>query len=219
LSVAAAAVLVVGYVQGCWSNRWGNTRAVEQAVERIERVPITIGNWQGNSLELGVREAEQAGFSGYWLRRYERPTDGATVVVMLACGRPGPLTVHTPEICYAGAGFVESGADKTTLGPGAASAEFWKATFAKPDALAPSKLRILWSWRTTAGWKAATNARWEFANQDVLFKIYVCHEMSGSDERQADAVCTDFLNVLLPALDQALAAERGSVVDSPLDSR
>jgi hypothetical protein len=209
LLAASVAVLLGGYAHGLWSNRWGNQPALEQAVARIGAVPLTIGEWQGRPLELEARHANQAGFAGYWLRRYQRSQDGAVVTVMLACGLPGPLTVHTPSACYAGAGYVQAEAPvKHVAGAGTDMApEFWKGKFTKPEALVPVNLRLFWSWRATHGWKAPANPRWTFAGQTVLFKMYVTHEMTGADERQADAVCADFMRLLLPEVEQALAAQ------------
>jgi hypothetical protein len=209
LSAATLAVLLDGYCHGLWTNRWNSSRAVEEAVARLERVPRAVGDWQAQPLALGAREADQAGFAGHWLRRYERRQDGRVVTVMLACGLPGPLSVHTPDVCYGGAGYVLSGEAVTfAAGSGrAAPPEFWKAKFSKPDALVPVHLRVNWSWRAGGAWKAPANPRWAFAGLPVLYKMYVTYEL-GADERLDDAVCAEFLGLLLPELEKALAAPR-----------
>src|SRR5436305_632514 len=142
ISVATFAVLVDGYVFGRWSNRWGNTQAVEQAVLSLRRVPMTIGDWQAKPLDLGAKQAQQAGYAGYFLRRYERRGDGAAVNVMLACGPAGPLSVHTPDVCYAGAGFTQAApAQSYVVGPDSERpAEFLKTKFTKPAAVVPVNL-------------------------------------------------------------------------------
>jgi hypothetical protein len=209
LSIAIVVLLVDGFVYGLWTDRWGNGHAVEQAVERLDRVPMSMGDWEGQSLELGARQAEQAGFAGYWLRRYERRQDGMVVQVMLACGRPGPLCVHTPTVCYAGAGYAQSEAPvkhKAAAREDAPPPELWKAKFSKPDALVPFNLRVFYAWRASQGWQAAQNPRWQFAGQPVLFKMYVTHVIAGSDEKREDAACTEFINLLLPELEKTLAA-------------
>jgi Protein of unknown function (DUF3485) len=208
ISIAVIAVLLDGYVYGLWTDRWGNAQAVEDAVARLELVPMTIGDWQARPLELPEKHAKQAGFAGYWLRRYEH-RDGAAVNVLLACGRPGPLSVHTPDICYAGAGFVQSelAVKHTTSADHGTAAEFSMAKFGKPEALVPQKLRVFWSWRGDGGWTVPGNPRFAFASQPVIHKLYVTHEMVAADERQDDAICTEFINLLVPALDKALTAQ------------
>jgi hypothetical protein len=206
LSIAAAVILVDGLVYGLWTDRWGNSRAVEEALARLEGVPLTIGDWRGEAAELGARQAERAGYAGYWLRRYERRKDGVSVHVMLACGRPGPLCVHTPAVCYAGAGFEESEAPVKYMAGAAhgTSPEFWKAKFRKTESVVPVNLRIYFSWRSADGWKASSNPRWQFAREPVLFKMYVTHQL-GADERQEEAACVDFMNSFMPELERALA--------------
>jgi hypothetical protein len=207
LSIAVATVLVDGVVYGLWTGRWGNARTVEQAAARMERVPITIGEWQGEARELGAKQAEQAGFTGYWLRRYERRSDGMAIQVMLACGRPGPLCVHTPMVCYAGAGFQQSEPPVKFLAAAdtGASPEFWQATFNKPEAVVPADLRIYWSWRTSEGWRAPGNPRWQFAREPVLFKMYVTCALTGAHERHQDEACREFIRLFLPELEKTLA--------------
>src|SRR5262245_49482010 len=141
LSIAVAAVAATGYVHGVWTNRWQNSPALEQAVGRLERVPLAVGSWRGEVQALPARHAEAAGFAGHLLRRYERP-DGGAVTVMLAAGRAGPLSVHTPDVCYGGAGFALAGeavrhaaSDAAAGGAHGRPAEFWKGKFTKPGAV------------------------------------------------------------------------------------
>jgi Protein of unknown function (DUF3485) len=210
LTLATMLLLLDGLVYGRWTDRWGNSQVVEDSVARLEQVPLTVGDWQGKPLPAPDNQAKRAGCAGLCVWRYERRLDGATVNVMLACGRPGPLAVHTPDICYGGAGYTQSEAaapyTAKTAG-GAAPPEFWTAKFSKQDAPVPLNLRLFWSWHTRAGWQVARNPRLEFAAEPALYKLYVIHEMDGLDDRRDDAICADFITAFLPALQQALAAE------------
>lgn len=209
LTIAAAALLVDGYVYGRWTNRWGTSDAVDRAVASLRRVPLDLGKWHGTPLDLGDRQAQRAGFSGYWLRRYQRE-DGAIVNVMLACGIPGPLSVHTPEVCYAANGYAPAlPPEKYRLpsAPEQAAPEFWKSTFVKKDSLAPVNLRLFWSWRASNHWQVPGHPRFDFARQPVLYKMYIAHEMTGIDERQDDAICAEFMQLLLPELERSLSAQ------------
>ena len=47
-------------------------------------------------------EAAAAELEGWLARRYLHRRTGVVVHVLLLCGRPGPLSVHTPEVCYYG---------------------------------------------------------------------------------------------------------------------
>ena len=63
-----------------------------------------IGDWQGTSFELSAKD--QATAASFCLaRRYSNPTNGATVSVLLLGGVPAKISVHTPDVCYSGAGY------------------------------------------------------------------------------------------------------------------
>jgi hypothetical protein len=129
------------------------------------------------------------------------------VSVLLACGRAGPLSVHTPETCYAGSGFEAAGdsvRDPVRAGKGPGTAEFWKAKFSKPGA--GQHLRVFWSWHARGGWRAADSPRLSFAGLPALHKLYVTCELLTSDGKQEDAACAEFLALLLPELDRTVFA-------------
>jgi Protein of unknown function (DUF3485) len=105
IATAPALVIAAGLVRGQWTRRWATSHAVEVALARLERVPVTLGNWRGRSLELDREQLTTAEIAGSIARRYENRRTGATVTVLLVCGRPGPISVHSPDICYPGAGF------------------------------------------------------------------------------------------------------------------
>src|SRR5437870_1212645 len=106
LPVLTALPLLVGFgvFEGLWTNRWGWSHEVERATERLAAVPRTIGEWHGHDEILDARQVKQAEMSGYVMRRYVHQRTGAALTVLLVCGRPGPTCVHSPDVCYRGAG-------------------------------------------------------------------------------------------------------------------
>ena len=42
---------------------------------------------------------------GYLSRTYTNQGTGATVSLLIVGGKPGPISVHTPDICFSGAGY------------------------------------------------------------------------------------------------------------------
>src|SRR5262245_29906799 len=100
-----AVVAFSGAVHGVWTNRWAGSDGLAQAAARLEQVPLTLGDWDGRPLEVNPREAALTEAAGYVHRQYVNRRTGSVVSVALLCGRAGPISVHTPEVCYAGAGF------------------------------------------------------------------------------------------------------------------
>jgi hypothetical protein len=208
LCIATVFLALEGYVHGVWTNRWTNSQELEEALGRLQRVPMKIGDWEGSAEELGPGEAQQAGFAGYFLRRYQKRQDGSVVTVMLACGPAGALSVHTPAVCYGGAGYTLAGPvvkhDSQALA--SSPAEFWKAKFTKENVATPLNLRIFYSWHARNAWQAADSPRLTFAGLPAIHKLYVTHQMTGANERYDDQLCDEFMRLFLPELEKTAFA-------------
>ena len=86
-------------------DRWNQSEVVVRAAARCADVPRTIGDWEGADQQLDSRQIALAKIYGYVMRRYVHRKSSDAVTVMLVCGRPGPIAVHTPDICFQGGGF------------------------------------------------------------------------------------------------------------------
>jgi hypothetical protein len=202
---ALALVLACGLVGGRWAARGSKPLEVEAAVARLDRIPEVIGDWRGRpAMALDRRVLAMAEIAGYVSRRYEDRRSGAAVSLLVVCGRPGPIAVHTPDICYPGAGFAAVGPPAPqAIGP----AEFQVAIFGKPAAAVPTYLRVFWSWKAWGGgrrWQTPGNPRLVFAPAAALYKLYVVREMASAREPMAADPGREFLRALLPELERAL---------------
>jgi hypothetical protein len=126
------------------------------------------------------------------------------VQILLICGAPGPTSVHTPDVCYRGAGFEMKGkiARHTEEVPGLAPVEMCTAQFHKPQSAFPEQLRIYWTWSTTGEWNAPVYPRWHFAGQTVLYKLYVIRSTLHTGSTDRDEVCMKFLHEFLPEVNK-----------------
>jgi hypothetical protein len=212
LAVAVCLIALDGYIYGRWTNRWEDAPDLAQAAARLPSVAMTIGDWQATVRALGAREARQAGFQAYFLRQYQKGKDGDVVTVMLACGPPGPLSVHTPDICFDAAGFDVAGkvGQQGFAGPDPSQkAEFCRARFTKKDAAGGAHLQVFWSWHAHNAWQAPANPRWTFAGLPVVHKLYVTHQMARlEDDGKETTACAEFMGLLLPELERTLFEKR-----------
>src|SRR5262245_47984638 len=103
--VAALLLLVCGLAHGLWTERWSPSEALHHAAARVERVPMEIGPWKATAVETDSAAFFQAGALKYWARSYVDENRKTPVLVILMCGRAGRMAVHTPEVCYRGAGY------------------------------------------------------------------------------------------------------------------
>lgn len=208
LSVGVVAVLLSGVVHGLRTERWGPTIATSAAVERLPALPLTLGEWRGQPIDMNPARFREAGCAGYLTRRYIRDRDGREVALLLLCGQPGSIAVHTPDLCYPMQGYELLGAPRSAA-VGAAEGQFRVADFGPPRADTQPGLRIFWSWNAGAAWKVPTNPRLTFALAPILYKLYVIRPLTSAAEPTADDPAVDFLRVLLPEVEKIVRQEPG----------
>jgi hypothetical protein len=203
---ALALVAASGLAHGLVTGRWHNARDLEVALARVPLVPRDIGAWHGRDLDADPEAFTQAHADAYWVRRYEDRSTGSAVTVILMCGPAGPLAVHTPDVCYRGAGYEAAGpvtAVEVPL-PGGSAAHLWTARFAKDQPSAAGQLRLFWTWSADGTWSAPSWPRLAFAGRPALYKLYVIQEQPPGGEPAAGGPALGFLPRLLPALSQSL---------------
>jgi hypothetical protein len=203
---AVAVLFLSGLVHGLWTDRWAAAEDLDGDLAELRSLPLTIGDWQGEDLQ----PKKQGGSEGLvsLARRYVNRGTGEVVSILLACGRPGPISIHTPDVCYAASGYeVEKPARFTVKAAGQApAAVFFTSRLVKTRAAEQTRLRIFWAWAAGGAWQVADNPRLEFASQRRLYKLYLLHELSrGGDSPERDA-CAALLPVLLPELQRTLFA-------------
>jgi hypothetical protein len=207
LLAAGAVVISAGLLHGLWTNRWQTNRELDEAVARLRDVPRAVGDWHGEEQDLGPDGIRGTGAAGFCCRRYENRRSRQTVTVLLLCGRPGPVSVHTPDVCYEGAGYKMVGVPTAVgvpVGGEVPEAPFKTARFKGSVAL-PSELRVFWSWQAGGAWQAPEDPRLAFARQPALYKLYVIRRQAATAKgRPEEDPAVAFLKVFLPALDEAL---------------
>lgn len=180
---------------------------LDAAADRVALVPMTIGDWQGSEEQGDAASFEQAGAKGHWMRQYVHAGSKETILVILMCGRAGKMSVHTPEVCYRGAGY-ELFEEPTPCALSSKSAgelgSFWTASFTKKS-VPPANLRLYWAWNARGKWEAAASPRWQFRGAPFLYKLYVSREIGRQNGVAPSAdVTADFMREFLPVLDRTL---------------
>ena len=207
---ATAILLISGVVSHLMAR---DTEQLESAAARVAAAPRTVGDWQARDEATDDAVFEQIGARGYWTRTYVNQKTKESVLVILMCGRPGKMAVHTPEICYSGAGYDLSDQPTTVaIADGAAgeSDDFWNAQFTKKGPRT-THLRLCWAWNAQGTWEASPSPRWQFRGEPFLYKLYVSRDVSSQSGLaiQADPVA-DFLRQFLPPLRATLFPPRGT---------
>lgn len=210
LPLVAVAVLALGLglVYGLETDRWRTSRELESALHRLQAVPSEIGDWKATDVPYEAEDFARAGIKGGIFRLYKNTRTGATVSLLIVCGRGGPISVHTPDICYAAAGYRAVGAQErksVKVGPEGQQVPFWVLQFAKPDAVVPTRMEIYWAWSTGGPLDAPDQPRFTYARSPALYKVYVVREFAPTSRGAKENACEEFLRRALPDLHAALA--------------
>jgi len=192
LLTVVAAVALSGIVHGTCTDRWGRAGAIEKSVSRLQAVPLTVGDGDGQGSELSAREVALAEIDGYLRRRYVNRRTGAVVSLLVMCGRRGPVSVHAPDVCYAGAGHAEVGPASRYSCPTEPGADFKVRQFRNRNVTRPTLLRIVYGWGAGGVWSAPKHPRVAFAREPVLI-----YELAKPDEGLEGSPQGDLLNSLL----------------------
>jgi hypothetical protein len=200
---AMTAVIACGVVHGVWTDRWHLSTEPAASAARLSQVPLNLADWEGQTVP-GKQGKDMAGAIHY---RYTHKRSGKSVTLFIVCDRPGPVSIHTPDVCYGAVGFEVGAQTKYSprLPPDEPSATLWTARFQKKTSSDTTDLRIFWGWNAGEGWQAADDARLAFAKFPALFKLYLIREGAGEDSPDDDS-CVELMRQLLPELRRALFA-------------
>lgn len=207
LLVGMGLVLLGGIAHGVWSNRWGDSQAVDAAAARLTRVPHTVGDWEGTDLQTDPRALAIGEIVGCVNRRYENRLTGQAVTALLVCGKSGPIAVHTPDVCYGGAGYALTAPPVRQIIPAtenAPSAAFWTAKVRKQNTQQTMTLRVCWTWNANGQWEAPDNPRLKFGHHPSLYKLYVVRELAPDEDESAPGPEAAFLQCLVSELQRSL---------------
>jgi hypothetical protein len=203
-AVVLGAVLVSGAASGFQIGRWGGSRALQDAAARLDKIPRLGGDWEDQSAELPERVVVQAELEGYAFRRYLNRRTGTMVSVLLVCGRPGPISVHTPEVCYGGQGYAVAGRPKSHTVQGEQPFRFQVLDLKKDDVATPGLLRVFLSWGSRGAWTVPARPRFAFFTRPYLYKLYVTREIADGKEPVDGDPCAEIIKELMPRLQETL---------------
>jgi hypothetical protein len=200
--LAAVAILLTSGV--LYHSLAKDSAQLDAAAACVALAPKVIGAWHAHDEATDERAFAQTGAKGYWMRQYVNQETKASVLVILMCGRPGKMAVHTPEVCYGGAGYElrdQPAACAVQNEHRTEASQFWTAQFTKKA----GRLRLYWAWNARGTWEAAAAPRWQFRGEPFLYKLYVSRDVSQQSAVAPEAdVTAEFLRRFVPELNRTL---------------
>jgi hypothetical protein len=199
--IALSAITGVTIYEGIRFEFWSTAdpEELDRYAERLEGVPESFGDWTSVPAEVDDVQLRGAHVRAHVSRDFVNQKTGAKVNVFLVCGKTHPMAIHSPDQCYAAAGFLQGDTSRKYIDANGRTAELWSSRFTRVANLEQQALDIVWAWAADEGvWQAPTSPRPHFSNKSALYKIYVITQPGA--EGDADA----FLKEFLPILDEVL---------------
>ena len=229
LAVVIGVTIVGSVIHGRLSGRGGTNEKMIKAAELVRQLPKQFGDWETREeQELNERAQELLDLAGYVSRTYANQLTGEQVDVIVMVGRSGPLSVHTPEVCYssrdmemlgkperrvivAGGEQKEEGAAEVAASESDGGDHFWKVAFQEKD-LSADRIGVWYAWSDGGTWQAPNQPRFSLSGVPLLFKIQVRGflPMQQGGDSAADDPCENFLRDFVPVVDDAVLSSFGN---------
>jgi Protein of unknown function (DUF3485) len=205
--VAVALIIGSGIVHALWTDRWSLSNEPKASAERLDQVPQVLGDWQGtDGPPVDAQDMAIGEIAGFLSRSYVNRQTGASVGLLMVCGRPGSISVHTPDVCFVGGGqeLLRKDHRQLNLLPGGPPQDFLVGYFRKRELEGTSHSRAFWAWSADGNWSAPNHPRFTFAGKKALYKLYVVHQIQREEETIDEDPSLEFMGVLLPELKKVL---------------
>ena len=201
MMILAGVTLFGGVLQGRIGRRWGRPQEFQVLAARLRELPTKIGSWRTRaSPPLPPAAEAELECAGYVCRQYENRNTREIVTVAVLLGPAGPISVHTPDVCYPSQDYSVLESKRIPFdGSGGSRDELW-ATSLRPTNLTASSLRVYYGWSTGGSWSAPRDARFAFAGESHLYKIQVVGPLPSPSDKKASDACRTFLKEFLPAV-------------------
>jgi hypothetical protein len=208
LLTSLLALGLTGLLHGRITDRWGYSDTLQAAVGKLSQVPLSAGDYDGTVMEIQTDRVATKGSGAYVSARFVDRVRGETVFMTLVCGRPGPLSLHPPTICFPAHGYAQQGPDtRTTVSVpgGARSADFMQSEFVRNAGTGTEHIHICWAYGLNGSWTVPANPRIAWARQPAVYKLYVFRQSVGADAPLAEDPLVPFLQTYLPELQKVLS--------------
>lgn len=201
--------ILSGVVSGSLTNRWGAPASAKLSIARLTELPDEFGDWQSQlDVPMDREVIELLQCTGHVQRVYRNRETGQQVNAALLLGPAGPISAHTPEVCYSTQDYNRVGAkrwDRIRLANDV-EANVWRMQF-HSNSLQGETLSVAYAWNAGQGWLAPDSPRFAFAGQPMLFKLQLSTRTDADLPAEGGDACESFLQAFLPVCNATLFRE------------
>src|SRR5687768_8550568 len=163
--VLLGSTIGAGWMQQSMSHTWGHPRERERAGDRLlKALPEQMGDWRFDQ-DVPFTEAvlDMLQKPAHISRVYENMRTGDVVTVAVTVGHPGPIAVHTPEVCYSSRDYqVPAGRTRRDIQTADGQAHSLWSLHLNPRDPGELPIQVMYGWSTGTTWEAAEHPRYSY---------------------------------------------------------
>ena len=167
IPIAFVLIAASGIASGLWDNRWFVSHELVTISRRVAELPLDLGHWKGEDVDqdpdVTARLVRQGTIHAMKTRIYRNVCTGQTVNILLATGRPGPISSHNPMTCVVNKGVMVLSSDPANATVEVASLDpvgFTQCNVRNTSSAGQiEEWSIFWTWHSSKGWTSTNNPR------------------------------------------------------------
>jgi hypothetical protein len=205
--ILLVSTVAAGWMQRSMSHAWGNPRDRELAASKLSLpLPEQFGDWRfDRSVPFSQEVLDVLGKPMHISHVYENMRTGDVVTVAVIVGHPGPVAVHTPEICYSSRDYkFPSARTRQVVKPADGRSHALWTLGLDPKEPGDLPLKVMYAWSTGTTWEAAEQPRYSYGGLSHLYKLQLAVGVTTQSTEAGFDPATDFLTNFLPQLQPKL---------------
>jgi hypothetical protein len=180
----------------------------------LRDIPRSIDTWkvvEGSETLLDPQTTRITGSTDHIMRVYADELTGVALSVLILYGPAGPVTPHTPQVCYPSSGFATVGGtvDRKVPLDGGGSADFRSSVFAKSGGRAMIYQTVYHTYEMNGVWSPAVENHKLPRRNPGVFKVQIQRRSFEGERRGDNEPIEAFVAKLLPVIDR-MTAEAGN---------
>lgn len=205
--ILLAATIGAGWMQQSMSHSWGSPRDREVAGKRLlSALPEQMGDWRfDRDVPFTPAVLEVLQKPDHISKVYENMRTGDVVTVAVIVGHPGPVAVHTPEICYSSRDYqVPASRERQEIRAADGKTHGLWTLHLAPREPGELPIQVMYAWSTGTTWEAAEHPRYSYGGLSHLYKVQLAVASPEAPTQNGYDPAVDFATTFLSHLQPLL---------------
>jgi EpsI family protein len=178
------------------------SKASRESPFPLAGLPLAIGPWQGEPVELDEPIARATGATDHMVRRYVNRDTGVRLDLIVLYGPASTVFIHRPETCYPSAGFeLAEAPTERTVQAGTLRAPFRALVYTRGEGGQAERQEVYYAWRYNGRWTPDVGTFKQLERIPGMYKVHLARNVTEHEKRDVGNPCEAFLRAFLPALE------------------